>query len=254
MQLQFEWDVPVSRKHARQRLQQLIVLPPVAKALGEHGPVHLGVGAAQEIIEDEDVVARFLPLLDEDLEGKLAGVRQLDLQLCPLLPLQLENVAPLCLLCDEAVVPVQGSQDTDALLNAEAHGAAPIARVDDGVRVGGLRDAHLLREPAGAHGLVQLSWQLDRVVHVVTLERVLQHRAVDVRVAFGKDLQLVGAHGGRVHFQLHPILPEAQQPVLLLAIEHKHEERRGTALNGHHGLPVHCGEKAEVRGHGSSRC
>lgn len=56
VQLQFERDVPVGRKHARQRLQQLVVLPPVTKTLGEHGPVHLGVGAAQEIIEDEDIV------------------------------------------------------------------------------------------------------------------------------------------------------------------------------------------------------
>ena len=180
VQLQFERDIAVGGQHSRQWLQQLIVHPPVAKALGEHGPVHLGVGTADEVIEDEEVVARFLPLLDEDLECKLAGVGQLYLQLRPLLPVQLEDVASLGLLGDGAIVSMQRSQDADALLHTEADGAAPIAGVDDGLRVGWLGDAHLLREPAGAHGLVQLSWQPDVHVCTVALERVLQHGAVDL--------------------------------------------------------------------------
>ena len=59
----------------------------------------------------------------------------------------------------------------------------------------------------------------------------------------------MGARGRGVHIQLHSILPEAQQPVLLLAIEHEHEQRRRTALDGHCGLSIHCGESQDqVRG------
>ena len=69
------------------------------------------------------------------------------------------------------------------------------------------------------------------------------------RTSSGRVRGGAGARGRGVHIQLHPVLPEAQQPVLLLAIEHEHEQRWSTALDGDRGLSIHCGESQDqVRG------
>lgn len=226
---EFELHVAVGRQQARERLQDLVVLQPLAVALGEGWPLHLRVQAPDEVVEDVIVITRVRLLLGVDFEHEVPCVREMDLQLDLVPAVDLQHVPPAHVLAEAAAaVGVQRGQHADVLAQGEGEAAAPVVGVQDGLAVGWPQEALALGEPAGPHGLVQLLGEAHGPVHGLALHHVLQHALVDVIRSLslgglGKDLQLVAPCLLWVDIQLHSVSFQSHQAVFICSLQLKHK-------------------------------